>query len=372
MKRFATCALFLSLALPLHGQSGIELPKPSAGALGIHFKLLQSIPYKAVSYGPYEMRFAEGGKTVVVPTLWPYQNQKNKSIDEEGLEYKVYNLVSGNPVGSLGIVRASESITSLDLSVAAACTDERLEFYRLGEGGVLKPAAVTKDKTACSLGANEPSMATLSKDGRYLAMDTDGQRIQIFESKTARLLTTLLSSDKITHLSFSSDGAMLLASEEDGTVHVWAIPSGQPIHSFDTRHAVQWADFVPGRSAIAAVESWVETFSDSPVTNERFLASVWDLRSGQTQSLFDPNSGSLSSGGEVEALTPDGRLLIAGGPYGSDGAYDLQSGARVASIDTGPRFGFYMEVAPDGTMFATLQRAIDPNYIVNIWRIERE
>src|ERR1700686_979671 len=48
MYRFLVCcALFLLASGPLHGQSGIELPKPNTGVLGIHFKIVQSIPVES-------------------------------------------------------------------------------------------------------------------------------------------------------------------------------------------------------------------------------------------------------------------------------------------------------------------------------------
>jgi len=378
VKRFATCVLFLSLALPLHGQSGIELPKPSAGSLGIHFKLMQSIPYQGLGgYGRNEddepaAILRPDNKTIALPVRRSYNARY--SDDNSGTEFKLYNVVSGNVVGSLGLIQAI-SVASPDLSVAVGCNVSyglvssnkvSLDFYRLGGSGTLHPSASAQLKD-CS--PSEPFQ--FSPVGSFLALVVD-QKVEIWDSRNAKLVATLTTSDKITHVSFSSDSRMMLASAEDGTVRVWEIPSGQIIQTFDAQHSVNWADFVPGRAAICALTGDGGVF-------------IWDLKTGQRVIFF--NLDPRDDGRRVGVLSPDGRLLITPGSdsvTGPDGqrlldegvAYDLQSGARLAALqveyDAGSGRVLDVGISPDGTMVVTTRDAEDGNYIVHIWRIERE
>jgi WD40 repeat protein len=359
--------LCLLAGLPLRAQSSIELPKPDTGALGIHFKLMQSIPYEAYTHS--RPRLYQNDKTIVVPVGRFYDTGGGDRAG--GNDFDMYSLVSGNAGGSLGFVTwVWDSVTSPDFSVAVGCSMKKINattFFRLGGGGTLKPAYVREIKNKnCSIGRG----SVLSQNGEYLAAaDPNGalpHNIEIWDSRAAELLTTIVSTDNITHLSFSQDAKMLAASEADGSVQVWAVPSGQPIRTFDMGHSAEWTDFVPGRTSIVAVGGG-EVF-------------VWDLNSGQRLDYFrlDVMPSDVGAAGlNTQALTPDGRLLIsAGGLYRPAQAYDLQSGAKVAEFDSAEGSmgsGRDVSVSRDGTMVTLSTEAPGlHNYIVRIWRIERE
>jgi len=341
---FVCYGLLLLWAAPLRAQSGIELPKPDTGALGIHFKLMQSIPYEGLPTIGLVPQISLDEKTVVVPT------RKNKG-DKTVLDFAVYNLLSGNPVGSLGIVPEFRVLCmSSDLSLAVASSSnalrkyQSLTFYRLGTGGLLRAAISTKEVVA-GFPSDSPMF---SRDGSYLALiDGSGRSILIWDSRRAKLLATVATSDKIAHLSFSADSTMLAALAEDGSVEVWAIPTGAPVRTFEAKPGQNgWTDFVPGRPALVAM-----------VDGTVF---VWDLKTGQQLHGFRLDESDFSSLG---ALTPDGRILIT-----QSAAYDLQSGAHLADLEDD---GHDISISRDGTVLATTKVAGNGNYIVRIWRIER-
>jgi WD40 repeat protein len=300
-------------------------------------------------------------KTIVLPVRRSYR--ADGSDDNFGTEFELHNVVSGNAVGSLGFIKAV-GVASPDFSVAAACNPGELEFYRLGAGGTLHPSASAKVKDCDSSGG----LSQFGPAGLFLALNPIGdgtrldyQKVQIWDSRSVKLATTLTSTDKITHLSFSSDSKMLLASAEDGTVQVWAIPSGQLVRTFDAQHSLSWADFVPGQASVCAL------------TDEGRVL-VWDLNAGQKRISFDIDPE--HDGQRVGLLSPDGRLLIAAGTGSEEVlAYDLRSGARLATLKTDyPSVSrvLGLTISQDGTMGVTTRSARVGNYIVRIWRIERE
>jgi WD40 repeat protein len=193
-------------------------------------------------------------------------------------------------------------------------------------------------------------------------LQEDRRHVQIWDTKTARLLTTLVASDKITHLAFSADATMLVTAAEDGTAQVWTIPSGGAIRTFDAQQRLWWASFIAGRSAIAAVAG--RERQDGYMDGEVF---VWDLHTGQRLSSFRLRP-EFQLPLCADALTPDGRLLITAGAV-----YDLLSGARIAPIlDQGVHNVEELDVSQDGNMVAILEYPAFQKYIVRIWRIERE
>jgi WD40 repeat protein len=316
------------------------------GRAGVHFKLVQSIPYEGLGTVGLVPRISSDNRTVVVPTRKLNEKSKRSSVD-----FVVYNLLSGNAIGSLGTVPDLVLCMSPDLSLAVASTGnatrtfQSLTFYRLGAGGLLRAAISTKEIVP---GSPDQS-SVFSADGAYLALiDGIGRSIHIWDSRRAKVLTTVLTPDKIAHVSFSSDSTMLAALSEDGSVGVWAIPTGASVRTFEAKAGQHgWTDFVPGQPALVAM-----------VDGAVF---VWDLKTGERLSFFRLEESGWSPFG---ALTPDGRILIT-----QVAAYDLHSGARLAAFED-PLWD--TSTSPDGTMLATTRGTGGGNQIVRIWRIERE
>lgn len=375
--RCSALLVFLLSLMRLHAQSSIELPKPNTGALGIHLKLVQSIPFENYANGGWGIRIGTDNTTIVVPVHSPYSERSSYlgclmseggcGGDEQGMEFEIHNLISGNTIGSSGLVKGQYAIESPDLSAVATCLnsphENTLEFYRLTESGSLQRITSARLKNSCPVSFSYSSI--LSRDGLFLAAKEGDRNIQIWDPKIGKLLSTVVSSDRITHLALSADGTMLLASAEDGSVRVWAVPSGGVVRTFQAQEHVDWADFVPGRSAVAAVASDHSAF-------------VWDLKSGQRVGFFrlDPANTSaaiLSDWSGTGAVSRDGQLLITEGA-----AYDLLSGARVAAFDD--NFDIRLThkgvaeitVSPDGMMLALTSYESRGNCVVRVWRIERE
>jgi WD40 repeat protein/serine/threonine protein kinase len=153
-------------------------------------------------------------------------------------------------------------------------------------------------------GAAMPMSAFLSPDGQRVAVAGIGSlRLLEVASKKSVADWSIGSLHGVHHLAFSADGRCLATASWDGTVRVWEIKSGKPLHTFHHSGHRQ----ILGRSA----PTTVACVAFHP--NGRQLASggsdntakVWDL---DTDREVDTLRGSI---GPVMALaySPDGKLL---------------------------------------------------------------
>jgi WD40 repeat protein len=121
-------------------------------------------------------------------------------------------------------------------------------------------------------------------------------------------------------------------------------PSASPLHAVLLTHDPSGRAW-PGLLAASATGSCVAT-----VVNRNREIQVWDVRSGSLRlTLRD-----LPSAMKVVALTPDGRLILAGAEDGSLRIWDARSGHFHVQVDAGPGAVVALDTTGDGALAASL------------------
>jgi WD40 repeat protein/tRNA A-37 threonylcarbamoyl transferase component Bud32 len=140
-----------------------------------------------------------------------------------------------------------------------------------------------------------------SPDGRLLAWDPGGERVQVLDAMTRQVLFTCVGANNSTNLRFSPDSRQLAGASDDDDVALWdavpdsARPERQPILRLKghTRYVCRVA-FSPDGRRLASTEY------DGTV-------KVWDPAAEAEVLTLKGASGSL----EAIEFSPDGRLLAA-------------------------------------------------------------
>jgi WD40 repeat protein len=155
-----------------------------------------------------------------------------------------------------------------------------------------------------------------SRDGRYLAVGFEGNRVHVWNLRSGKLLGTFGEPETTWALAFGGDGKTLVAawgSQKMEMVRWWDVEQGKEIRR--AKPSVECSNFValaPGGRMLATTD----------------LGSVllWDLSKGKEVRRF-------KAGDEVpvDALvfSPDGRTLATSSVFGSTSLWEVSSGKRM-------------------------------------------
>jgi WD40 repeat protein len=213
-----------------------------------------------------------------------------------------------------------------------------------------------------------PVRVEYSGDGRFLAYGTDTGGIHLLDARSGKELRTFAAENsRIRSLAFSPDGGMLAAGLSNHTVMVWKTDgSGQPKILKGHDFPVDSLSYSPGGDLLASASVAVSgagegvvvllwetgsgavagrmTRQSSPIPvrppaavfflpdGEQVAAlapdgvyAVWDAAGGETVRTVELE---LAGGGDVFALSHDGRLLAVGAVSGDVSLYDAAGGER--------------------------------------------
>jgi WD40 repeat protein len=195
----------------------------------------------------------------------------------------------------------------------------------VGQDGEVVIKALSWPEEAVRLGPEgvHPSVLVFSPDGTVVATiggvrATDPQTIRVWDSRTGRLLVTLVEDSAVEHLALNSNSSEIL-SVSGGPPYArrWSVGTAKPI-SFGPG-GVDVADFTPdGRRIVIITKS-----HDQEIR-------VYDSRTLDELYVLHEPEGIWSS-----ALSPDGRWIAMATARGSLRVRDLESGAVVTSFDRG-------------------------------------
>jgi WD40 repeat protein len=164
------------------------------------------------------------------------------------------------------------------------------------------------------------SCVAFSSDGKSLAAAT-GNAVKIWEVRTGKLCGVLAGhAGDVASVAFSPDGSLIAAATLEfreyprgverhppGEVKLWELDTGK------LRRTIQWSlrhcsvAFSPN-GRFLAVAGWDEFRGASGGT-----AGVWDVETGERVAKIEGHAlGVLSL-----AFSPDGKLLVTGGEYGT-------------------------------------------------------
>jgi WD40 repeat protein len=204
-----------------------------------------------------------------------------------------------------------------------------LGLWHARTGKPLPPLLDRPDRWICAL--------VFSPDSTRLAACCLGQPVCLWDVKTRRLLYHLPCADcGAAHAAFSPDGKRL-AGADGPRVTVWDLTSGKPAHEVGHTAQVWGLAFTPdGRTIVSGA---------GPCDNSiRF----WDSATGKEMA----RCRALPDGIGLLAVSPDGRLVAAGGYSSVDQLWALPSGKEVRRLDTQDEATYALAFSPDGMRLA--------------------
>lgn len=163
------------------------------------------------------------------------------------------------------------------------------------------------------------------------------------------------SGDTPTSIDFSPDGVTLASGSADGTVKLWAVPSGLELYSLAGHNSgVTSVAFSPDGNTLASGSA-------------DYSVKLWDVKSQREYSSLLGHTGIIVS----VAFSPDGRTLastsLATSTNKSDRVrlWDVKTGGALGIVDAPMVNG--ITFAPDGKTLATGGVGADP---LRIWNVD--
>ena len=227
-----------------------------------------------------------------------------------------------------------------------------------------------KPELVLQTGHTKPVNAiAISPDGRWLASGSEDNTTKIWDLATGSVLRTLTGHTKRVYtVAISPDGRWLASGSEDDTVKLWDVNTGSEAHTLGGHSfPVSGVAFSPDSRRLVSVS--------------RDSAKVWDVAAGSELRSFR-----ISDKGDVEmvAVSPDARLVAAGGGWSSGGAFgiagafsvgashkpiklfDVATGREVAALKIGEKNALGdIAFSPDGRLLAA--RIRDQKGTIKLW-----
>jgi WD40 repeat protein len=179
----------------------------------------------------------------------------------------------------------------------------------------------------------------IDRAGTRIATGWSDGTVGIWDPRTGSELLALSTKAPLRAMTLSPDGRSLVTLSDDHTARVWDATTGDPIHTLARAHdAIAFS--TDGKLFAAAVNKGVRSGSD--------WVSIWDAHTwARVLTLPDP--------GHVYTLvfSPDGGLLLSGGPDGAVHVLDSKTGNQVQLLmgKLGPVWD--IAISPDGRRIAT-------------------
>ena len=163
--------------------------------------------------------------------------------------------------------------------------------------------------------------ATVSDDGRYIAVGLRDGTIQMWDATQVQLLGTFRGHDSaVVKLAFTPDGLHLASGSADGTVRLWQAVGAEPAGSlFDHEEPIWRVTFSPSGRLVASGSY------DGEV-------KIWDAGSGRLVRSRRPHEGSVT----CLAFSSDGRYLASGSHDKTAVVSDISTGHVLARL-AGPQ-----------------------------------
>jgi len=170
-------------------------------------------------------------------------------------------------------------------------------------------------------------------------------------------------------VAFSPDGKTLASCSSEVAVRLWDVASGKAIVSLPADRLLSGCSlftFTPDGKGLVASAGRGQHDAEAKLGLNAERAILWDVATRKVQTTFD-----LPPGVTVEALTPDGKTLIAGTRDKRAILYDLATGKERATIDFDKEARGWcslIALSPDGKILAV---AFESGAVV-LWELKKK
>jgi WD40 repeat protein len=210
-----------------------------------------------------------------------------------------------------------------------------------------------------------------SPDGKLVATASSDGTVKLWDRATCREVRTLADhTGRVVAVAFSPDGKTLASGGDDGVIHLDDPTTGRPCRRpappDDPAWAAQCADQL--RVTVEGPAVGQVTFSaDGRSLAIATQAGVW---------LIDPQSGrevrrlsGMTGSSAAAALSPDGRLLAAGGNDHRVYLWDAHTGERLAVLEGHALPLYALAFSPDGRTLASAGGVSGMPAEVKLWDV---
>lgn len=149
-------------------------------------------------------------------------------------------------------------------------------------------------------------------------------------------------------VAYSPDGKLVASGGSDGAVKIWDAATKEPVRA------------LAGQSGKVRSVTWT-TDGTAVASAGGSGVLVQDVKTGATRQSLELPSGKWA---DLVAITPNGKMLLAGRNDGTLRAFDVGSGAVLWDAKAPSRL-FHMAISPDGSQLAT---ALDAG-AVGLWNV---
>jgi WD40 repeat protein/beta-lactamase regulating signal transducer with metallopeptidase domain len=276
--------------------------------------------HRLTHYWPSRTAFAPDGKTVVSARgpsirLWDPANGKEKALEFAGHQSGVSS-VALSPDGKL-----------------VASGGENIRLWEPATGKLVRQIKALGTQVAFS-----PDSKTLASVG--------GGTTRLWDAATGNEIKAFKGTRHMRAVTFSPDGKLLATGDEQATVRIYDLATGNQLHEMDVQSIAESLSlaFSPDNKTLACAGAWNEGGVPKGITlnlqkrvtvigKEGFFVLLWDAATGKEVRRF----GGLSDKIKSVAFSPDGKTLAAANKDGKICLWDASSGKELLYITAHPK-----------------------------------
>jgi WD40 repeat protein len=223
---------------------------------------------------------------------------------------------------------------------------------------VFLDAATSKELQSVKTDGSGVVTLAISPDGKKLATLGHSNRVELWEAATDRLLARFQVQGQPFHaasLTFSADGKVLAVGNhgfgKKSTVYAWQVPTGKQLGPFEPlqNHQVKVALAPDGK--ILATWGYYHAPGAQQDREPAQTIQFWDLATGKEQRRLRVG-GTGYTQVVFTAFAPDGQKLAVATNSATIGLWDIQTGKELRKFVGRRGLGAVVQFSPDGKTLA--------------------